>query len=84
MVTLLAGGAPAALAAKPKKSGEARFAKLDADGDKKLSKDEFIGKKSGEEKTKASKRFGKLDKDNDHSLSLQEFDVPKKKKKKQA
>jgi len=72
--------APTAFAAKPKKSAEERFAKLDANGDKKLSKEEFVGKKTDEAKTKAEKRFAKLDKDKDDSLSFEEFNVTPKKK----
>jgi len=79
-LTMLAFSAPAALAAAPKKSAEERFAKMDTNNDKKLSEEEFIGKKSGDMKTKAEKRFGKLDKNNDKSLSLEEFNVPPKKK----
>jgi hypothetical protein len=63
----------------PKKPAEERFAKLDANGDKKLSEEEFIGKKTGEAKDKAGKRFGKLDKDGDKSLSFEEFNVTPKK-----
>lgn len=71
---------PAAFAAKPKKSAEDRFAKLDANSDKKLSKEEFVGKKTDEAKTKAEKRFTKLDKDKDDSLTFEEFNVTTKKK----
>lgn len=76
-LTLLA---PTAFAAKPKRSAEDRFAKLDANSDKKLSKDEFVGKKTDEAKTKAEKRFTKLDKDKDDSLTFEEFNVTPKKK----
>lgn len=58
---------------KPAKSPEERFSKLDKDGDKKLSLEEFIGKKTDEAKEKATKRFAKLDSDSDKSLSLDEF-----------
>lgn len=68
-------------AAKPKKSAEERFAKVDKNGDQKLSLDEFIGKKMNEQKEKATKRFSKLDKNGDDSLSLEEFKAAQKKKK---
>ena len=58
---------------KPAKSPEERFAKLDKDGDSKLSLEEFIGKKADEAKDKATKRFAKLDSNSDKSLSLDEF-----------
>ena len=58
---------------KPAKSPEERFSKFDKDGDGKLSLEEFIGKKEGEAKDKATKRFAKLDKNSDKSLSLDEF-----------
>lgn len=70
----------AAKGAKPKKSPEQRFSRLDKDGDKKLSKDEFVGKKQDEKKAKAEKRFGRLDKDSDGFLSLEEFKAAGKKK----
>jgi hypothetical protein len=82
---ILACGAIAAHAAKadkPKKSPEERFARLDVNGDKKLSSEEFVGKKTGDAKGKAEKRFGRLDKDSDNFLSLEEFSTPPKKKKK--
>lgn len=76
-LTLIASTADAA---KPKKSAEDRFAKLDTNGDKKLSKEEFVGKKTDEAKSKAEKRFTKLDKDKDDSLTFEEFNVTPKKK----
>lgn len=81
-LTVLALGVTHAVAAPdkaPKKPAEERFAKLDANGDKKLSEEEFVGKKTGEAKDKAGKRFGKLDKDGDKSLSFEEFNVTPKK-----
>jgi hypothetical protein len=85
-VAVVACCATAALAAKadakPKKSPEERFAKADKNGDQKLSLEEFLGKRTGDMKEKATRRFGKLDKDGDESLTLEEFKaVPKKKKK---
>ena len=70
----------AAKGAKPKKSPEARFARLDKDGDKKLSMEEFIGKRKDDKKEKAKKQFGRLDKDDDAFLSLEEFKSRRKKK----
>ncbi len=81
ILAILGTSAPAALAAKPKKTPEERFAKLDKDGDKKLSEDEFVNsKKNDDAKTKAGKRFTKLDKDKNGSLSFEEFNVTPKKK----
>ncbi len=80
VLAILALSMPFALAAKPKKSAEERFAKLDVNSDKKLSKEEFLGKKTGDAKSKAEMRFTKLDKDKDNSLSFSEFNVSPKKK----
>lgn len=81
-LAILAIGVSSAMAAPaaPKKTAEERFAKLDANGDKKLSSEEFVGKKTGDAKTKAETRFGKLDKDSDKFLSFEEFNVTPKKK----
>jgi hypothetical protein len=82
-IAVLAAGASFSLAAdpaKPKKSPEERFAKADKNGDKKLSLEEFLGKRSGDAKEKGTKRFEKLDKDGDQSLTLEEFKTVKKKK----
>jgi EF-hand domain pair len=68
--------------AKPKKTPEERFEKADKNGDKKLSLEEFLGKRTGEMKEKATKRFKKLDKDGDESLTLEEYKAAVKKKKK--
>lgn len=83
VVAFVATAAMAAKAdAKPKKTPEQRFARLDKNGDEKLSLEEFVGKKTDEMKEKATKRFGKLDKNGDKSLSLEEFKAGLKKKKK--
>jgi hypothetical protein len=80
-LAMLAGSTTLVLAAdKPKKSPEERFAKLDTNGDKKLSLDEFLGKRKDDARTKGEKRFGKLDKDGDKALSLEEFSATPKKK----
>ncbi|MGD9722880.1 MAG: hypothetical protein AB7O59_22210 [Pirellulales bacterium] len=80
LMMLGASATYAAKADKPKKSPEERFSKMDANADKKLSSDEFVGKKTGDKKDKAEKRFAKLDSDKDGSLSLAEFQAPPKKK----
>jgi len=64
---------------KEKPTAEARFKKLDTNGDNFLSLEEFAGKK---DKDKAAKAFAKKDKDGDKKLSLAEFAPPPKKKKK--
>jgi hypothetical protein len=79
----IVGFGASTLSAAPKaakKSPEERFAKLDANGDKKLSLEEFLGKKKDDARTKAENRFGKLDKDSDKALSLEEFSATPKKK----
>ena len=58
---------------KKGKSPEERFAALDKNGDKKLSKDEFVAPYEGEKKDKAATRFGTWDKDKDGFLSLEEY-----------
>jgi EF-hand domain pair len=63
-----------------KKDPMAVFKKLDANGDKKLSETEFVGKKTGKKADKARKRFKKLDKSGDGFLSFEEFKARKKKK----
>jgi hypothetical protein len=80
-LALAANLSRAADPAKPKKSPEERFAKSDKNGDKLLSLEEFLGKRTGDMKEKATKRFEKLDKDSDKSLSLEEFKAAQKKKK---
>jgi len=79
LLAILTLSVPCALAAKPKKSAEDRFAKLDVNSDKKLSKEEFVGDKTGDAKSKAETRFRKLDKDKNDSLSFEEFNVMPKK-----
>lgn len=58
---------------KKEKTPEQRFAAKDKDDDGKLSLEEFVGKKEGEDKEKATKMFGRKDKDGDGSLTLEEF-----------
>ncbi|MFO0949205.1 MAG: hypothetical protein U1D30_25390 [Planctomycetota bacterium] len=84
MVACLASDA---LAAKPKDKGmktpEQLFEKADKNGDKKLSLEEFLGKRAddADKKAKVTERFGKLDKDGDKSLTIEEFKAGIKKKK---
>lgn len=72
--------APVSAQDKPKPEPEAVFKKLDTNGDGKLDKTEFVGKKTGDAATKAETAFGKLDKNGDGSLSLEEFKAAGKKK----
>lgn len=78
-VVALPGKVEAGKNAKPKKSAEQRFKKADADGDDKLSVEEFVGKKTDEKKKRAEKRFAKLDGDDDKFLTLDEFKAGEKK-----
>ena len=85
-LAVVISGSTSALAGKGnkgKKTAEQRFEKADANGDDKLSLNEFIGKRTeATKKEKATKRFGKLDKDGDDFLSLDEYKAGEKKKKK--
>ncbi|QDU29337.1 EF hand [Anatilimnocola aggregata] len=70
-----------ALMAQDKKADPAeQFKKMDKNSDGKISKEEFIGKRTGDKATKAEEGFKKKDKDGDGSLSMEEF-APKKKAK---
>ena len=80
MIVLGATQAQAAKGKKPKRSPEQRFAKADADHDGKLSLDELIGKRTGEEKLQAEKRFHKRDLNKDGFISADEFKATIKKK----
>lgn len=65
--------------AKPKMSPEEFFKKKDADGDGKISKDEFL--KGSKDTAKSETQFAARDKDKDGSISKEEFlKAPKKKK----
>lgn len=75
---LLAGGltlmaADKADKPKAKFDPEAAFKKMDKNSDSKLSKEEFLGKREGEAKTKGETQFTAKDKDKDGSLTLEEF-----------
>ncbi|MFQ5731505.1 MAG: EF-hand domain-containing protein [Planctomycetaceae bacterium] len=67
---------------KKKRTDEQIFARLDKDGDKKVTEEEFVGKRTGKKAARAKKRFSKIDKNGDGSLTLEEFKARKKKKKK--
>ncbi|QDU64278.1 EF hand [Planctomycetes bacterium Pan216] len=81
MMLASAGFAIAADKEKKKIDPEARFQKMDKNGDGKVSLDEFVGKRTGEKKEKAEKAFAKRDKDGDGNLTKDEF-MPAKKAKK--
>jgi Ca2+-binding EF-hand superfamily protein len=69
---------------KKGKTAEERFAALDKNSDKKLSKEEFVATiTDAEKKTKAEARFGTIDKDKDGFLSLAEYTEGTMKKKKE-
>jgi len=74
---------PGILSAQEKKKPdpEAQFAKMDTNSDKKLSLDEFKGKRTGDKAAKAEEQFKKMDKDSDGSLTLEEFKARGKKAK---
>ncbi|MEY4484102.1 MAG: hypothetical protein RL693_1554 [Verrucomicrobiota bacterium] len=64
---------------KPKPSPEEMFKKKDANGDGKVSKEEFT--KGAKDAAKAEARFTALDKDKDGSLTKEEFSAAPAKKK---
>ena len=66
---------------KKEQTPEQRFARLDKNSDKKLSFDEFKGKKTDAAETRAKTQFDKADKDKDSALSLEEFKTIGAKKK---
>jgi hypothetical protein len=49
------------------------FGRLDANRDKRLSEDEFVGEKGGKARANARKKFRTLDENGDRWLSLHEF-----------
>lgn len=67
---------------KPKQDPEKVFAKKDANGDGKLSKEEFT--KNAKDATAAEKAFTAKDKDGDGCVSKEEYLAAPKKKKKDA
>ena len=67
---------------KKGKTPEERFAALDKNGDKKLSKEEFLATVADDKKDKGGMRFDMADKDKDGFLSLEEYkEIPMGKKK---
>jgi Ca2+-binding EF-hand superfamily protein len=78
---MIGGGATAQ--EKKGKTPEERFAALDKNGDKKLSKEEYLAQITDEtKKEKGAMRFATADKNNDGFLSLEEFkEIPMGKKK---
>jgi Ca2+-binding EF-hand superfamily protein len=67
---LMTGGAQE----KKGKTPEERFAALDKNNDKKLSKEEYLAQYTDEtKKEKAGTRFDRMDKNGDKSLSLEEY-----------
>ena len=66
---------------KKAKSPEEQFAAMDKNGDKKLSKEEYVGAAEGEKKTKKEDNFKRLDKNSDGSIDLDEFKAGAAKKK---
>lgn len=67
---------------KKGKTAEERFAALDKNSDKKVSKEEYLAAiTDAEKKTKAETRFAAIDKNKDGSLDLEEFKAGNMKKK---
>lgn len=62
---------------KPQRTPEENFARLDKNGDKQVSFDEFKGKR---DETKARATFDRRDANKDGNLTLEEFKGPAKKK----
>lgn len=70
---------------KPKMDPAKAFAKLDANSDGSLSKEEFMASpQAKKDAAKAEKAFGGKDKDKDGKISKEEFTAQPKKKKKDA
>ncbi len=68
--------------AKPKADPEKAFKKLDANGDGKVTAEEFKASPAAQkDAAKAEASFAKKDKDGDKSLTLEEFSAMGKKKK---
>jgi Ca2+-binding EF-hand superfamily protein len=67
---------------KPKMDPEKAFAKLDANSDGSVSKEEFMASpQAKKDAAKAEESFGKRDKDKDGKISKEEFTAAPKKKK---
>jgi len=76
-LAILSFGAASYVKAEPptRESSEWRFKELDANGDKRLSEQEYTGEKLGKAKAKAKKQFKGLDRNGDESLSFREYAV---------
>ncbi len=71
--------------AKKKMDPEKAFAKMDANSDGSISKEEFMASpQAKKDAAKAEKGFGMKDKDSDGKISKEEFTAAPKKKKKDA
>lgn len=82
-VCALAGAEEKKKDEKKKPEPAAVFKKLDANGDGKLTFEEFLGKRGEDKKAAAEKQFKAKDKDSSGDLSLEEFSAaPAKKPKK--
>ena len=83
LAALLAPLMPTSVAQEKKgKTAEERFAALDKNNDKKLSKEEFLAAIPEEKKGKAGTRFDDADKNKDGSLTIEEYkEIPMGKKK---
>lgn len=69
-----AAGADATAPAKPKRDPAESFKKLDANGDGKLTLEEFLaGPQGKKDPDKAKAYFQKLDKDNTGSITLEQW-----------
>ncbi|GEP44097.1 EF-hand domain-containing protein [Brevifollis gellanilyticus] len=67
---------------KPKMDPEKIFAKLDANSDGSISKEEYLASpQAKKDAAKAEASFAKKDKDSDGKLTKEEFSAPGKKKK---
>jgi Ca2+-binding EF-hand superfamily protein len=66
---------------KKGKTAEERFAALDRNNDKKLSKEEYLAPLADDKKDRGTTRFEMADKNKDGFLSLEEYrEIPTKKK----
>jgi Ca2+-binding EF-hand superfamily protein len=64
---------PVMMTAQEKKSPEDAFKALDKNNDMKLSKEEYVGDRKDDKKTKAEERFATADANKDGFLSLEEY-----------
>ncbi|HVU86854.1 MAG TPA: hypothetical protein VHD36_06010 [Pirellulales bacterium] len=59
--------------ARTKTQYDEEFSRLDRNSDKRLSEQEYVGKKTGEAKERARRDFKNLDRDENKSLSYKEY-----------